>query len=90
MILSTKLMSCSKSKIRCEDWSDFTVCIYTLLCFNTRTPKPINFPFGTNGKVMVLGVPILKHNRIPVWYVFFFVFCFAVSTHLGQMENQWF
>ena len=23
----------------------------------------INFPFGTNGKLMVLGVPILKHFR---------------------------
>ena len=24
----------------------------------------INFPFGTNGKLMVLGVPILKHFRV--------------------------
>ena len=23
-----------------------------------------NFPFGTNGKLMVLGVPILKHFRV--------------------------
>ena len=26
--------------------------------------KTINFPFGTNGKLMVLGVPILKHFRV--------------------------
>ena len=26
--------------------------------------KSINFPFGTNGKLMVLGVPILKHFRV--------------------------
>ena len=25
-------------------------------------PKTINFPFGTNGKLMVFGVPILNHN----------------------------
>ena len=24
----------------------------------------INFPFETNGKLMVLGVPILKHFRV--------------------------
>ena len=29
-----------------------------LLCLNIGTPKTINFPFGTNGKLMVLGVPI--------------------------------
>ena len=26
--------------------------------------KIINFPFGTNGKLMVLGVPIFKHFRV--------------------------
>ena len=25
--------------------------------------KIINFPFGTNGKLMVLGAPIFKHFR---------------------------
>ena len=24
----------------------------------------MNFPFGTNGKLMVLGVPIFKHFRV--------------------------
>ena len=31
---------------------------------NIGTPKTINFPFGTNGKLMVLGVPILKFSKI--------------------------
>ena len=26
--------------------------------------KNINFPFETNGKLMILGVPILKHFRL--------------------------
>ena len=34
------------------------------MCSNIGTPKTINFPFGTNGKLMVLGVPILKHFRV--------------------------
>ena len=31
---------------------------------NIRTPNNHLFPFGTNGKVVVLGVPILKHFRV--------------------------
>ena len=27
---------------------------------NFGTPKMINFPFGTNGKLIILGVPILE------------------------------
>ena len=34
------------------------------MCLNIRTPKNINFPFETNGKLMILGVPILKHFRV--------------------------
>ena len=26
--------------------------------------QTINFPFGANGKLMFLGVPILKHTRV--------------------------
>ena len=33
----------------------------TLKCLNIGTPKTINFPFGTNGKLMILGVPIFEH-----------------------------
>ena len=35
------------------------------MCLNFGTPMNINFPFGTNGKLMVLGAPILKHIRVP-------------------------
>ena len=34
------------------------------MCSNIGTPKNHHFPFGTNGKVVVLGVPILKHLRV--------------------------
>ena len=33
------------------------------MCLNIGTSKTINFPSGTNGKLMVLGVPILKLFR---------------------------
>ena len=35
--------------------------IHTLKCLNIGTPKTINFPFASNGKLMFLGVPISKH-----------------------------
>ena len=38
------------------------------MCLNIRTPNNHHFSFGTDGKVVVLGVPILKHFRV---YVFF-------------------
>ena len=34
------------------------------MCLNIGTPSNHYFPFGTNGKVLVLGVPILKHIRV--------------------------
>ena len=34
------------------------------MCFNIETPNNHHFQFGTNGKVVVLGVPILKHFRV--------------------------
>ena len=33
----------------------------TLKCLSIGTPKIINFPFVSNGKLMFLGVPIFKH-----------------------------
>ena len=32
--------------------------------------KTINFPFGTNGKLMVLGVPIFKLRKVDrsLWF----------------------
>ena len=29
----------------------------------------INFPFGTNGKLIILGVPILKHITASVYFI---------------------
>ena len=34
------------------------------MCLNIGTHKTVNFPFETNGKLMVLGVPILKNFRV--------------------------
>ena len=34
------------------------------MCPNIGTPSIHHFPFGINGKVVVLGVPILKHLRV--------------------------
>ena len=35
-----------------------------IMCLSIGTPNNHHFPFGTNGKVVVLGVPILKHFRV--------------------------
>ena len=43
--------------------SSVLVSASTLKCLSIGTPKAINFPFGINGKLMVLGVPILEHIR---------------------------
>ena len=42
-------------------WAHYSLII---MCLNIGTPKIINFPFGTNGKLMVLGVPVFKHFRV--------------------------
>ena len=39
-----------------------------LMCLNTGTPNNHHFQFWTNGKVVVLGVPILKHFRVVLFY----------------------
>ena len=36
------------------------------MCLNIGTPKNHHFPFGTNEKNVVLGVPILKHFRVDL------------------------
>ena len=35
-----------------------------IMCLNIGTPNTINFPFVTNGKLMVLGFSILSHIRV--------------------------
>ena len=42
-------------------WANYSPII---MCSNTGTPNIHHFLFGTNGKVVVLGVPILKHFRV--------------------------
>ena len=34
------------------------------MCLNIGTPKNFNFSFETDGKLMALGIPILKHFRV--------------------------
>ena len=44
---------------RCSKiWTYYNLII---MCLNIGTPKHIIFPFGTKGKLIVLGVPILRH-----------------------------
>ena len=38
-----------------------------IMCSNVGTPKIINFPFGANGKLMFLDVPIFKHFKVPAF-----------------------
>ena len=42
-------------------WAHYSLIIMSL---NIGTPNNLHFPFGTNGKVVALGVPILKHFRV--------------------------
>ena len=41
--------------------------------------KNINFPFGTNGKLMVIGAPILKHIRVYFFAKLFQFWRFKVA-----------
>ena len=51
------------------------------MCLNIGTLKTVNFPFGTNGKLMVLGVPILKHFSIYKDILF----CDAADVAVAKM-----
>ena len=44
-------------------WANYSL---TIMCLNIGTINNHHFPFGTNGIVVVLGVPILKHFRVDV------------------------
>ena len=52
------------------------------MCLNIGTPKKIKFPFETNGKLMVLGVPILKHFRVATCNG-----CKVVTLKSGKVEK---
>ena len=55
------------------------------------TPETINFPFGTNGKLMVLGIPIFKHIRVIQSRIAIFTFLRSHShndvLHGGKEEQ---
>ena len=42
-------------------WAHYSL---ILICLNIGTSKNHNFPSGTNGQAVVLGVPILKHFMV--------------------------
>ena len=49
-------------------WAHYSL---IMVCLNIGTPNNHQFPsFGTNGKVMVLGVPILEHFRVSSYFFF--------------------
>ena len=39
-----------------------------MMCLNIGTSNNHHFPFRTNGKVVVLDVPILRHFRVSTCY----------------------
>ena len=57
------------------------------MCLNTGTPKTINFPFETNGKLMILGVPILKHFRVHL-VVVCKTGCFLNEKKIPTVNNR--
>ena len=42
---------------------------------NIRTPNNHYFPFATNGKIVVIGVPILKHFRVKALLKLKYAYC---------------
>ena len=72
-----------------------------VIYLNFGTPKIMNFPFGTNGKFIILGVPILKHIRVyrttPCYQtalqetiMTLFQAFTGYKCHLVQLSNTWF
>ena len=65
-----------------------------MMCLNIGHLKSINFPFGTNGKLMVLGVPILKHLRVHFYGETWKIISITPSSmehwlsHPGQESRQ--
>ena len=60
------------------------------MCSNTGTPNNHHFLFGTNRKVVVLGVPILKHFRVHNLFPFVEMTNKRAMMALGHSpEYQW-
>ena len=67
------------------------------MCSNIGTPNNHHFPFGTNGKVVVLGVPILKHFRVIITDTAFYLAsvnfhwsfkCLSRNARAGRVREQ--
>ena len=57
------------------------------MCLNIGTPTNHHFPFGTNEKVVVLGVPKLKHFRvITIFKLLAFLFQFQKKVPLSPAQ----
>ena len=52
----------------------------TIIGFIIGIPKIVNFPFGTNGKTMVLSVQIFKHFSVCTPHFFYIVMFGAHRT----------
>ena len=39
----------------------------TLICINIGTPKAVNFPFVPDRRLIILGVPIIRHIRVVLF-----------------------
>ena len=52
----------------------------------------MNFPFETNGKLMILGVPILKHFRVfPIFcllFLWFYIHIHVILRLSGIRRNE--
>ena len=66
-------------------WAHYSL---TIMCLNIRTAKNHHFPFWTNGKVVVLGVPILKHFRVYIIISYFITSAFMFITGNVSSINQ--
>ena len=67
-------------------WAHYSLII---ICLNIGTPNNHHFPFGTNGKVVVLGVPILKHFRVLTWEKQYALQekCFLIKLNVTLKQN---
>ena len=55
------------------------------MCLIFETPKIINFPFETNGKLIILGVPILNHIRVHL-DIYVILLCHIPTHNHGEYE----
>ena len=49
--------------------------------------KIMNFPFGTNGKFIILGVPILKYFRVVLNESYSFISEYLPLTSIFSYQN---